>query len=134
MATAFQSDAFQSDAFQIEASDTHDGGRNIRRVYDEEDIFEEIELRTARYRRSKEKLRADIVLAIDGPQEAEVLEIIRDNLGDEREAIATPDYEPNLRGLLAEMSALRRIAEIAIAEEKRRIDEDESDVELLLLQ
>ena len=95
---------------------------------------DEIEARASAYRRSREKLRADIVLAIDGPQEAEVLEIIRDNLGDERAALAAPDYEPNLRGLLAEMSALRRIAEIAIAEEKRRIDEDESDVELLLLQ
>ena len=101
---------------------------------DDEHIRREVEERAKAYRASRERLRADIVLAIDGPQEAEVLEIIEGTLGDERAALATPDYEPNLRGLIAEMSALRRIAEIAIAEEKRRIDEDEADVELLLLQ
>lgn len=106
--------------------DLHDGGEAER-------VRDEVIARAKSYRASRERLRADIILAMDGPQEAEVLEVIRENLGDEREALATPDYEPELRGLLAEMSALKRIAAIALAEEKRRFAEDEADVEMLLL-
>ena len=105
--------------------DLHDADERVRRGVEE---------RALAYRASRDRLRADIILAIDGPQEAEVLEIIRENLGDEQEALSIPDYEPDLRGLLAEMSALKKIAEFALAEERRREDEDEADVELLLLQ
>lgn len=134
MATAFQSDAFQNNAFQIDA-DTRDGGRNIRRVfYEEEEVREEVNARALEYRRNRERLRADIILAMDGPREQEALAVIEEHLGDEREALSAPDYEPELRGLLAEMSALKRIAALALAEEKRRFDEDEEDVEFLLLQ
>lgn len=129
MANAFQSNAFQKNTFQIDA-DTRDG------VTQEEDerLRRVVEERALSYRRSREKLRSDIILAMEGPQEAEVLSVVESSLGEEREYLFTPDYEPELRGLLSEMNALKRIAQIALSEQRRRFQEDEEDVEFLLLQ
>ena len=108
------------------AGDTHDG-------FDADEVRRRVDERAAEYRRSRERLRADIVLAMDGPQEPQVVALVDAYIGDERAELEKPGYEPELRGLVAEMSGLRRMAELAIAEEKRRFDEDERDVELLLL-
>ena len=95
-------------------------------------ISRHVAARARAYRNSRSRLRSDLLLAIDGPQAPEVLEVMREAIPEELER-AAPDYEPELKGLLADMSALRKIAEIALADERRRTDEDEEDVELLLL-
>lgn len=99
---------------------------------DEAAARRELDARAAAYRQSRERLRADLLLAIDGPQEAEAIAVLREAAPEEL-AKAAPDYEPDLRALLADMGALKRIAALAISEQRRRDDEDERDVELLLL-
>ena len=134
MTTAFQSNAFQENAFQIDASasttDTHDGIWR-QRIY--RAPKDEIEAKVKSYRKQREKLHADILFAMDGPAEGEVLDVIREHLEPaEYEAMAAPDYEPQFHSLMSQTVALRQIAR-AVIEEHERQEIDEEDSVMLLL-
>lgn len=138
MATSFFGGAFFGGEFfnaaVVTAKDTHDGGRKKPWRQRIEYSKEAVDERALAYRQSRERLRADIVSAMDGPAEPAVLDVIREHLAPEDHvALAAPDYEPELRGLLSQTEALRELAALVIAEERRREDEDEETVELLLL-
>ena len=129
MSTAFQSNAFQTTAFQIDSTDTHDGYS----AEEDELLRQQVQARADAYRASKERLRSDLILAMEGPQESEAIEVLRDAIPAEL-AKAAPDYEPDLRAMLSDMRSLEHIARLALNEERRRFEEDEEEVEFLLLQ
>lgn len=137
-ATSFFGGAFFGGEFfnvaVVTTRDTHDGGKRKPWYQRLEFVKEETEGRAKSYRSNREQLRADIIFAMDGPIEDEVLNIVREHIDpEELEALAAPDYEPELRGLLSQTEALRHLAALVLAEHKRQMDEDEEDVELLLL-
>ena len=71
---------------------------------------------------------------MDGPAEVEVLDVIRSELEPEDYAKwGAPDYEPELKSLLSQTEALRKIARAVLEEHARQEADDEEDVALLLL-
>lgn len=116
--------------------DTHDGAKPKRKPWYQrlEFVKEETDERARSYRSNREQLRRDILFAMDGPIEAETLDIIREHMEPaEMERLSAPDYEPELRGLLSQTEALRHLAALVLSEQKRQDDEDEEDIEMLLL-
>ena len=115
--------------------DTHDGGR---KPWYQKIEKSEVDKRAKEYRSSRERLRDDIVFAMDGPIEGEVLDVIRAELDPEDFAkFGAPDYEPELRGLLSQTEALRKLA-MLVLEERARVEmemaeqDDEESIMLLL--
>ena len=92
---------------------------------------DEIEKRIAQYREHREKLRADILLAINGPAPEPVIEALVEHA--EPETDVQTGESLDFGSVLSDMQTLRKLAEFAISEQRRRDDEDEEDVELLLL-
>jgi len=116
------------------SADTHDGGK--RKPWRQRLEFgkDETEARAKEYRANRERLRQDIIFAMDGPIEAEVIDLVREHIEPEELAqLSAPDFEPQLRGLLSQTEALRNLAALVLSEHKRQEDEDEEDVEILLL-
>ena len=109
-------------------SDTHDGGK---KPWHQRIEKKWIDAKVKEYRSEREKLREDIIFAMDGPIEGEVLDVIRSELEPEDYAqFGAEDYEPQLKSLLSQTEALRKIA-ILVMEE--RMMQDEEDAEFLLL-
>lgn len=102
--------------------DTHDGGWH---QHIEKKKINEL---AKEYKSNRAKLREDIVFAMEGPAEAEVLKAIRPEVTDEELSV---DFEPALAGLLSQTEALRRIAR-AVLEERARQDDDEEAIMLLI--
>jgi len=115
-------------------TDYHDGKPWHQRIEKSE-----VDARAKLYRSSRERLREDIVFAMDGPAEGEVLDVIRSELEPEDFAkFGVPDYEPELKSLLSQTEALRKIAR-AVLEEHARIEyemaeQDDEEAIMLLLQ
>lgn len=115
----------------VSTSDTHDGGKKRPWVQRIEVSKEDVDKRAKQYRLKREKLYEDIRFAMDGPIEAEVLDVIRSELEPEDYAqFGAEDYEPQLKSLLSQTEALRTIARLVLEEHERQ---DEEDVEFLLL-
>ena len=139
MISAFQANAFQTNplAFQIQSGDTHDGSsEGGKKPWHQRIEKEAVNKLAQEYRISRAKLREDIIFAMDGPAEAEVLSAIRPEVTHE-ELYSAPDFEPELKGLLSQTEALRRIAR-AVLEERARQEmlaleaDDEEAITLLL--
>ena len=113
--------------FDVDSTaDKHDGYKRQRI----EVGSDELEERVKEYKARHERLREDILFAMDGPQAEEVREVLAEA---EPAMESAEDYASNLSALLAEQSLLREIARFAIAEHQRRLDEDEDDVIALVL-
>jgi len=116
----------------ISTADTHDGRGGSKKPWHQRIEKVKIDERAKSYRYDRKKLHEDILFAMDGPIEGEVLDVIRSELEPEDYAkFGTPDYEPELKSLLSQTEALRKIARLVLEQHER---EDEDDVEFLLLQ
>lgn len=110
--------------------DKHDGWKQKL-----EYTKEEVDARVKAYRLKREKLHEDIRFAMDGPAEAPVLEAIRSELEPEDyEKLGASDFMPELKSLMSQTEALRKIARAVMEEHKRLEDEDDEDSAMLLLQ
>lgn len=114
-------------------ADTHDGGK--KKPWHQKIEKRDIDDLAKTYKQSRAKLRADIIFAMDGPAESEVLEAIRPEVTQE-ELVGAPDFEPALAGLLSQTEALRKIAKAVLEERARQFEmeleaEDEEAVTIL---
>ena len=130
----FGGEFFNTPAPPVDTTDTHDGRRkkpwHQRIEVSKRDIAE----RAKSYRSDRQKLREDIIFAMDGPIEGEVLDVIRSELEPEDfKNFGAEDYEPQLKSLLSQTEALRSIARLVLEEHERMELQDEDDVEFLLL-
>lgn len=117
-------------------AETHDGGGGHRKPWHQKIYHapeKEIEAKVRSYRMQREKLHADILFAMDGPAEGEVLDVIRAHVEPEdRAQFGAPDYVPQLHSLLSQTVALRQIAKAVLEEHNRQLIDDEESVFLLL--
>ena len=115
-------------------SDTHDGGWKKHWHQRIQVAKKDIDERAASYRKNRERLREDILFAMDGPIEGEVLDVIRSELEPEDYAKwGAPDYEPQLKSLMSQTEALRKIAKAVLEEHARQLENDEEEAVMLLL-
>jgi hypothetical protein len=117
----------------VDSTDTHDGDGK-KKPWHQRIEKAEVDAKVKSYRSSRQKLAEDIRFAMDGPAEAPVLEAIRENLDPvEYEKMGSPDFEPELRGLLSQTEGLRKIARAVIEEHQRLEMEDEEETIVALL-
>ena len=131
MSNPFFSGAFFNGGFFGPLVDSHDGGKKIWHQRIEKAAVDE---RAKSYRTHRQKLHEDILFALDGPAEAEVLDVIRSELEPEDFAqFGAPDYEPQLKSLLSQTEALRTIARLVLEEHARLAEQDDEEAIMLLL-
>lgn len=105
--------------------DKHDGKPWHQRV-------QFVKKRAESYRQDIKNLESDIRSAMGSGAEEGVLDVIREHMDpEERQKLAAPDYEPELKSLLSQTEALRKIARLVMEEEARK-QEDEEEVALLI--
>ncbi len=108
--------------------DFHDGG--TKKPWHQNLEFRK---RAESYRTDKEALAEDIRFALESPIESEVLDVIRENIEpEELKALAAPDYEPELKSLLSQTEALRKIARLVMEEHERQMEADDEEAIMLL--
>ncbi len=113
----------------VSTVDTHDGRDPWHQRIEKSAVDE----RAKEYKFNRQKLREDIIFAMDGPIEGEVLDVIRSELEPEDFAkFGAVDYEPQLKSLLSQTEALRKIARLVMEEHARQEQDDEEAITLLL--